>query len=151
MDWGSAILAGLVATAVMTALMYLGKAMGMPMDMPRMLGLMFASPDHPGMVYGLGLAVHVMMGVAFAVAYGLLFAALGIDPSWAWGATFGAIHGVIAGVTFGMMPAMHPRMGPGEALAAPGPFGINYGSMVPMGVLLLHVVFGAVVGWVYGL
>lgn len=34
MDWGNAILTGLVATAVTTALMYLGKAMGMPMDMP---------------------------------------------------------------------------------------------------------------------
>ncbi len=63
---------------------------------------------------------------------------------------FGAAHGVIAGMAFGIMAAMHPRMGRGEVIEAPGPFGGNYGSMVPMGVLLLHAVFGAVVGWVYG-
>ncbi len=150
MDWGSAIWAGIIATAVMTVLMYLGKAMGMPMDMPRMLGLMFVGPDRSGAVYGLGRVVHFMMGVVFAVVYALLFDAFGIDPNWLWGAVFGAVHGVIAGMVFGMMPAMHPRMGRGEVLEAPGRFGGNYGAMVPMGVLLLHVVFGAVVGWVYG-
>ncbi len=150
MDWGSAIWAGIIATAVMTVLMYLGKAMGMPMDMSRMLGLMFVGPDSSGAVYGLGLVVHFMMGVVFAVVYALLFDAFGIDPNWLWGAVFGAVHGVIAGMAFGMMPAMHPRMGRGEVLEAPGPFGVNYGPVVPMGVLLLHVVFGAAVGWVYG-
>ncbi|MDP9470263.1 MAG: hypothetical protein M3Q71_06285 [Chloroflexota bacterium] len=53
-------------------------------------------------------------------------------------------------MAFGMMPAMHPRMGPGEVLAAPGLLGARYGAMVPLGVLLLHVVFGAVVGSIYG-
>jgi len=149
-DWGDAVLAGLLATAVMTVLMYLGKAMGMPMDMPRMLGLMFVGPDSSGVVYGLGLAVHFMMGVIFAVVYAVLFDALGVDADWLWGAVFGAVHGVIAGMAFGMMPAMHPRIGPGEVLAAPGPFGVRYGSAVPTGVILLHVVFGAVIGRVYG-
>ncbi len=149
MDWGNAILAGLVATAVMTVLMYLGKTMGMPMDMPRMLGLMFTGPDSTGLVYALGLMAHLMMGVIFAIVYAALFDLLGVDANWLWGAVFGAVHGVIAGMAFGMMPAMHPRMGPGEVLAAPGPFGVRYGSMVPIGVLLLHVVFGAVVGGVY--
>ncbi len=50
MDWGNAILAGLVAAAVMTVLMYLRKTMGMPMDMPRMLGLMFVGPGSSGAV-----------------------------------------------------------------------------------------------------
>lgn len=94
MDWGNAILAGLVATAVMTAVMYLGKAMGMPMDMPRMLGLMFVGPDSVGLVYMLGLMVHLMMGVIFAIVYAALFDLLGVDANWLWGAIFGAItHG----------------------------------------------------------
>lgn len=118
--------------------------------MPRMLGLMFVGPDRGGTVYGLGLVAHFMMGVVFALVYALLFGAFGIDPTWLWGAVFGAAHGVIAGMVFGTMPAMHPRMGRGGVLEAPGPFGVNDGLMVPMGVLLLHVVFGAAVGWVYG-
>ncbi|MDP9470262.1 MAG: hypothetical protein M3Q71_06280 [Chloroflexota bacterium] len=93
MDWGNAILAGLVATAVMTALMYLGKAMGMPMDMPRMLGLMFVGPDSVGLVYMLGLMVHLMIGVIFAMVYTALFDLLGVDANWLWGAIFGAVHG----------------------------------------------------------
>ncbi len=150
-DWGSAVVAGLVATAVMTALMYMGKAMGMRMDMPRMLGLMFTGPDSTGVVYSLGVIAHFMMGVLFAIIYAALFSLLGIEASWLWGAVFGAVHGVMAGMAFGMMPAMHPRMGPGEVLAAPGPFGANYGSMIPVGVMMLHIIFGAVVGWLYAL
>lgn len=149
MDWGSAIIAGIIATAVMTVLMYMGKAMGMPMDMPRMLGLMFTEPGNGGMVYTLGMVAHFMMGIIFAIIYALLFEVFGISANWLWGALFGAVHGTVAGMAFGMMPAMHPRMGEGQELAAPGYFGTNYGSMVPMGVIILHIVFGILVGIIY--
>lgn len=148
MDWSGALLAGAVATAVMTILMYVGKAMGMPMDLPRMLGLMFVGPTS-GVVDLIGLVAHVMMGIGFAVVYALLFAGLGIAPNWQSGAIFGAVHGVLAGLAFGMMPALHPRMGDGEELPAPGLFGHNLGAMVPIAIIVLHVVFGAVVGGVY--
>jgi hypothetical protein len=128
--------------------MYVGKAMGMPMDMPRMLGLMFVGPGS-GAVTLIGLAAHVMMGVIFAIMYVLLFNGFGIAPSWQWGALFGAVHGVLAGLFFGMMPAIHPRMGNGEELPGPGLFGHNLGGAVPMAIIVLHVVFGAVVGGVY--
>jgi len=68
--------------------------------MPRMLGLMFAGPESAGLVFGLGLIVHVMMGVLFAIVYALLFAAFGIEANWLSGAIFGAGHGVLAGVAF---------------------------------------------------
>lgn len=148
MDWGSAILAGAIATAVMTALMYLGKAMGMALDMPRMLGLMFVDP-RSGAATVLGLVAHVMMGIVFAIVYVLLFRAFGVAPGWQWGAAFGAVHGVVAGLALGMMPALHPRMGNGQSLPVPGMFGKDLGRMVPMAVILLHIVFGAVVGVVY--
>ena len=146
MDWGNIVFAGLIATAVMTMLMYAGRAMGMQMDMPRMLGLMFAGPGNGGVVYGLGLMVHLMMGIAFAVGYALLFETFGVNANWLWGAAFGTAHGAIAGMAMVMMPAMHPRMGDGDVLTAPGPFGVNYGSMVPIGIIMLHVVFGVIVG-----
>lgn len=71
-DLGSAIVAGLIATVVMTLLMYAGKAMGMPMDML--------------------------------------------------------------------------RMGAGKVMQDPGLFGKNYGAMVPIGLLVLHIVYGITVG-----
>jgi len=148
MDWSSAVLAGVVATVVMTALMNLGKVMGMSMDMPRMLGLIFAEPGS-GAVGAIGLVIHLMMGIVLAIVYVLLFLTFGIAPGWQWGAAFGAIHGVVAGLALGMMPMLHPRMGNGQELPAPGVFGKNLGEMTPMAVILLHVVFGAVVGVVY--
>lgn len=148
MDWGSAIWAGLAATAVMTVLMYLGGAMGMKMDIPRTLGLMVVGPDNPALVV-VGLMLHVMMGVVFAIIYAVLFDLFNIDPSWLWGAIFGGAHGIIAGMAMGMMPMVHPRMGPDKPLAAPGMFGRNLGAMVPVGFILLHIIFGAVVGGLY--
>ena len=144
--FGFAALAGIAGTVVMTALMYMGKAMGMQMDMPRMLGLMFVGPERSGVVYGLGSMAHGMMGAVFGIAFAIAFALTGVAPGWGTGALFGLAHGVVAGMAMGMMPLMHPRMGEGKALAAPGLFGIRYGTMVPVGILMLHAVFGAVVG-----
>lgn len=149
MDIGSAVIAGLVATAVMTATMYMGRAMGMPMDMPRMLGLMFSGPENTGVVYVLGLAVHFMMGIVFAIIYALAFEFLGINATWLWGAALGVVHGFAVGLSFGMMPAMHPRMGDDQALSAPGIFGKEYSPMMPAGVIMLHLVFGLIVGVLY--
>jgi hypothetical protein len=149
MDIGSAIVAGIVATVVMTALMYMAKAVGMPMDMPRMLGLMFSGPENSSVVYALGAVMHLMMGIVFAVIYALVFEITGADATWLWGAVLGAIHGGVAGLAFGMMPMMHPRMGNGQVLAAPGMFGKNYAPMMPAGVIMLHMVFGLVVGILY--
>lgn len=148
-DWGSIILAGLVATAVMTVLMYMGKAMGMKMDMPRMLGLMFTGPENTGMVYTLGLMAHFMIGVVLAIGYALAFNLLGVSANWFWGAIFGVVHGIMAGIMMAMMLAMHPRMGEGRALEPPGPFGIRYGSMIPVGLMMLLLIYGAVIGWLY--
>jgi hypothetical protein len=146
---GSAILAGVMATAVMTILMYPGKALGRPMDTPRMLGSMVADPER-GATDLVGLVLHVMMGLIFAIVYVLLFAALGLTPSWLWGAIFGAVHAGLAGLAMGMMPALPPRLGDRAALPAPGLFGRNLGAVAPMAIIImLHVVYGSVVGGVY--
>jgi hypothetical protein len=144
MEWDMVVLAGIVATAVMTVVMYMGKAIGMEIDMPRMLGLMVVDPSNVATV--IGLVIHFMMGVVFAAVYALVFEGLDIDPTWLWGALFGAVHGILAGMAMGMMPAMHPRMGVGQELPDPGVFGRNLGAMIPVAILSLHLVFGAIVG-----
>lgn len=148
MDWGSAIFAGIIGTVAMTVLMYMGKAIGMPMDMPLLLGLMVRDDGSAG-TYVVGGIVHLMMGAAFGIVYAALFDLLKVDPTWGWGALFGAVHGVIAGFALGMMPAFHPRMGTGKALAAPGLFGVRYGAMMPAGIVLLHILFGIIVAGLY--
>lgn len=131
----------------MTVLMYLGKAMGMNMDLPRTLGLMFVSADNPLVVYVLGLLLHFVIGALFGVIYGWLL--LNAPSTWPWGGLLGALHGMLAGFFLGLMPTFHPRMGEDDPVQPPGLFGKNYGRMVPIGLVLLHIVFGLVVAWVY--
>ncbi len=147
--WGNAIIAGLAGTAGMTVLMYMAKAMGMPMDMPRILGLMFTRPENKTGTYIVGLMAHFMNGVIFAIIYAVLFAAFGLAGGWLWGLIFGAVHGVMAGLVMGMMHVVHPNMGPGKELPALGLFARNISPMAPVGLIMLHLVYGAIVGAIY--
>jgi hypothetical protein len=153
-ELGNAVVAGLAATAVMTAMLYMGFAMGMKMDMPMMLGTMFL-PKGPA-AWLLGLMMHFAMGVAFLIVYAALFDAFGLEDGLAgWGALFGLVHGVIAGMAMGMMGMMHPRMaraaagGGGGSIPDPGLFAVHVAAMAPMAVLVMHVIYGAVGGAIY--
>lgn len=77
----------------------------------------------------IGWVVHFMIGV---VGYGAAIALLdrhlpGNSHVW---------HGV-------MMVMLMP-------MAGAGLFGMNMGPMAPVMTLVLHLIFGAVLGWVYG-
>lgn len=48
----------------------------------------------------------------------------------------------------GMMPMMHPRMP--NPVMAPGAFLFNLGTMDVIAEFMLHMIFGAVVGAMYG-
>ena len=152
MDWdfGAAVLAGLVATGVMTALLYMGRAMApekMTMNILQMEGTMLTRAKGPS--YAIGFMMHFMIGVIFAIIHTALFQAFDIDSDLViWGIIFGAGHWVIAGMGLGMIGSMHPLMKTGE-LAAPGPFAKNLPGMTVMGFFVLHIVYGLVVGVVY--
>ncbi|MEX2541432.1 MAG: hypothetical protein WD314_06470 [Trueperaceae bacterium] len=137
MDVSSAILAGLIGTAVMTALMYAGPAMGMPkMDMIGMLGKMFTGSA--AVAYPLGTVMHFMMGALFAIIYGWLWS-LGLgSPTWGWGVIYGLLHGLVAAMVMPMMIRMHPR-----------PPEMQMGMKMIVGILTGHAVFGLVVALVY--
>jgi hypothetical protein len=129
--------------------MYMAKAMGMPMDMPRMLGLMFTRPENKLGTYVIGLTAHLMNGVIFALIYAALFGVFVLTGGWLWGLIFGAAHGMLAGLTMAMIPKVHPRVGPGKELPSPGLFARNISPMAPMGLIMLHLAYGAVVGSIY--
>ncbi len=130
-----AIIAGIVATAAMTAMMFMAPMMGMPkMDVAAMLsGFM-------GVPVVVGWLAHFMVGVSFAVLYSIGFgSALSGSPSWLRGSAFALIPWFMAQVM------VNPMMGAGFfASATPAPV------MMVMGSLLGHLVFGAVLGAVYG-
>lgn len=127
------VIAGLAATIVLSALMLMKSAMGlMPeLDVIAMLGRM------TGGGAAIGWLAHFMIG---AVAWGGLFAV--IEPNlpgdnfWLKGVTFGIGAWVL------MMVVVMP-------MAGAGLFGVNLGMVAPVITLLLHMVFGAVLGGVY--
>jgi hypothetical protein len=160
-----ALVAGFVATAVMTAMMKLAGAAGMTQMPPMELitGAMVSGDE--AMAKQLGYFLHwIMMGtIVFGLVYAAIFSAAG-SASWLLGLGAGLAHGVLVGVSLAMMPAMHPRIsgapsaaGPvstinGEVhLSAPGVFGAAWGGMTPVGLLIGHAVYGIVLALVYQL
>ena len=146
---GAAIIAGVVATVVMTIVMYMGRAMmpqQMPMNILHMLGTMMTRSTGPA--YVMGTMMHGVMGIVFALIHVAVFVALGLEALLAWGILFGVVHWVIAGMGMGMMGTMHPVIRSGE-MPAPGPFVKNLPMMNVMGFLMVHVIYGLVVGGLY--
>ncbi|MFW5942389.1 MAG: hypothetical protein ACOCXI_11345 [Chloroflexota bacterium] len=143
-----AIVAGVVGTIVITIVMRMAPQMGMPkMDIVGMLGSMFSPEGNRT----LGWAMHLMMGVVFALIYALLWGAGVGNVGLLWGAIFGAAHWLVAGAMMGGMGMMHAGVKAG-AIETPGMFMLNNGGMMAfMGGLIGHVIFGLVVALVYGL
>ena len=127
------ILGGIVATAVLSGLMLMKSAMGV---MPQLDVIQMLS---------------TMMGVSTAVAWMVHF---GIGAMW--GALFALAYRVIPGgtaVVKGMLlltGAWLVMMIMVMPMAGAGLFGMHMGLMAPMMTLVLHLVFGVVLGLVYG-
>ena len=129
-DVGRAVMAGLAGTLVMTLVgVYLAPAMGMPRMNPAdmLAGAMGGSAL-------LGWVGHLTIGVVLAVGYGVVAGALP-GPAVARGALYGIAPFLLAQI------AVMPMMGM--------PF---FSGSVPMalGSLVGHLVYGAVVGGIYG-
>ena len=134
---GTGLLAGLIATIVLSALMVAKAVMGiMPaLDLPRMLAGMAGSPNDPS----IGWVIHFVIGV---VLYGVAMALLGARVRTT-GSAGG--RGVLLGIAgwLIMMVALMP-------MAGAGMFGMRLGAMAPVMTLMLHLIFGAVLGWSFG-
>ncbi len=129
-------LAGLAATVVLSVLMVAKGMMGvMPqLDIAKMIAGMMGSPDKPI----IGWVVHFMIGIA---GYGVAIATLDARLPGNSHVSHGVMIGVIGWLV--MMVMLMP-------MAGAGLFAMNMGLMAPMMTLVLHLIFGAVLGWVYG-
>jgi len=132
--WGRAIFAGLLATAVMSALLAWVPSLGAPkLDTAAMLATVMA--DNVAM----GWAAHFTLGAVLAAIYALWFCNALSGPTWVRGAVYGVLPFIAAQLV------IVPMMGGGFFSS----------SMPQAGALVLlsfaaHVVYGAVLGLVYG-
>lgn len=132
--YGKGLVAGLAATVVLSAIMMMKQAMGlMPELNPIAMITKMAGSSTPLM----GWMGHFVIGT---VLWGLLYAALDTKlpgPYWLRGAIFAT------GAWFIMMVMLMP-------MAGAGLFGLSLGMMAPVATLMLHWIYGAVLGGVYG-
>lgn len=164
---GDAVLAGLIGGAAMAAILYMGIAMlpqQMKMNMFMLLGSM-ALPVGAG-AFLMGAMVHAGMSAVFGLVHAAAFSILDIDSNQAaWGLLFGLVHWAVVGMALGMLPVMHPRIRYGgprliaaaggdpsskELLDPPGFYALGYPAMTALGFLMLHLLFGLIVGALYG-
>jgi hypothetical protein len=150
MDVVAASGAGLLAGAVMSAVLYLTVAIApgqMRLDLFRLLGTL-AFPRGAA-VYVCGAVVHAALSVAAGLVYLAVFQRLQLASNLAaWGAAFGLVHYLLAGMALVVLPEVHPRVRAGE-LPAPGAYALKYSPATAAGLLLLHLLYGALVGALY--
>lgn len=129
LNLGSAIVAGLAATAAMTVLMLMAPMMGMP---PMNIGAMLGSVMGGSII--LGWVAHFMIGVVLALGYAAIFASKLPGAPAVRGALYSLLPWLMAQVI------VMPMMG----------MGLFSGSMVAAGGSLMgHIVYGIVLGALY--
>ena len=134
----------------MAAILYMGIAMmpaQMKMNLFYLLGSMMLRER--GLIYIAGAMAHVAMSIVFALIHVGIYEAAGLESNLvAWGLLFGFGHYIVSGMAMGMMPMMHPRIRAGE-LQAPGAYALSYPRATAAGFLMLHLLFGVLVGALY--
>ena len=153
MNYGRAFGAGVLGGLVMTILMALGRMMGMTtMNLEMALGSMLTQ-NLGSATWLMGFIMHLIISGLIALLYAAGFEYVTHRSNWLLGASFGAIHTVIAGVVMGMMGNIHPLMAPPPPpagyLMAPGFFAANFGMMTALAFIMLHLIYGAIVGALY--
>lgn len=147
-DWLGALVWGVIATLAFTLFSMMGKAMGMTrMDLLDLLGSMVARPGS-GAAKAIGGVVHLMNGALLGVAFAYAAALFAISSGLWSGVAWGVFLWIMALLMMTTMGAVHPAIRRGEQ-DDPGPAATHFGSMTPLGSLIGHLVYGAVLGWGY--
>jgi uncharacterized membrane protein YagU involved in acid resistance len=151
-DWAGWALFGLIATAILTAVMSVAQLSGRTrLDLPLLLGTMVTEdPDRARVV---GFFMHLAVGEGFALGYAAAFALLD-TATWWLGALFGVVHVAVAlTILVPLLPGAHPRMASNRAgpasvavLEPPGLLGLNYGAQTPVVAIMSHLAFAIALG-----
>ncbi len=139
-------LAGIVATAVMTLLMYVLTYMtNHQMKVVKILGTMLTDQAGPKgtlsnypAVIAVGILAHYSVGIFFAICYRFLWQAGIGRPTPGSGAVFGFVSGLLAVIVWRTFFWVHPR--PPKTVPL-----FSYCTAL----LLTHIIFGTVVNLTY--
>lgn len=156
-NWSSVLLWGFAATVTLTAIMAGAKGAGMSrINLPYLLGSVITTDRDRAQIRGI--AMHIVVGWAFALLYAAAFESWD-RTTWWLGASIGVIHAMfVLTVVMSVLPSLHPRMAseqrgpsPTRQLEPPGFLALNYGPRTPYVVIVSHIAFGAILGAFYRL
>jgi hypothetical protein len=139
-----ALLAGIAGALAMSGTMFLIRQFGINVSLEMLLGSLLE--DQTGLsIWMSGFILHLAIGVVIALLYAFVFEVL---ETWGplLGGGLGLAHGLMAGLFMSAISAMNPVV---PNVHAPGAFlaHVQYGPII---FLVLHLLFGATVGLVYG-
>jgi hypothetical protein len=150
---GSVLVAGAVATTVLTTVIRAGSELGLTrMDLAFVLGTAFT--ENRTRAKAIGYACHFAIGLLIAFGYAAVFVVVG-RSTWWLGAIGGAIHALFVSTVLVnvLLPVVHPRMGTPDTAAnqvalleAPGFLMLNYGRNTFLLNFVAHLAYGAIVG-----
>ncbi len=155
MNLPSILLWGLAATIILTTLTLVGQSLGLTrIDIPFIVGTMFTANRDRAKV--IGYAVHLFNGWIFAFVYALFFESVH-HATWWFGALIGLVQGIVVVVALlPLLPGIHPRMvsdfrgpEPTRLLEPPGFLTMNYGRATPVITIIVHMIYGAILGHFY--
>ncbi|MGE5244976.1 MAG: hypothetical protein ACM3SQ_12175 [Betaproteobacteria bacterium] len=152
---GTDLTAGFVGTLVLTTTVRAAAQLGFTrMDLSFLLGTIVTENRTRAKAWGY--TFHFLIGVAFALGYGVFFRAVGFS-SWWLGALLGIVHALFTSTVLVsvLLPVVHPRMATPETAAdetallePPGFLMLNYGPRTFLVALAAHILYGAIVGWI---
>lgn len=143
------VLAGLLGTLAMSVWFYFAHAFGVARHNPgSYLGTLIFGVTRQA--FAAGLVFHFLIGVVAAWIYAAVMSALGIQGGVGWGMLFGAVHWLVVMSVLGVIAPLHPAVRSGQ-LENPGFFAWREGWTEPVGSLIDHLLFGAIVGGTLGI
>ncbi len=140
--FGKAALAGALGASVWEAAARAANALGIPAsDVTHALGTLVT--NRAWLWWPIGMSMHVLVGIIWAIFYAYFFWALYDRPPWLQGLTFSFVPTILAGLV--MIPelgAMHEQ--------SFGAFGWRaLGWSGPISVIVGHAIYGVVLGALY--
>lgn len=144
LNLGRAIPAGIVAWIVFTIVLYVLPLLGVPkLDLAEMLGGLFGVNS-----VAMGWVILFVAGIVFALLYAFWWVRHLPGPGWQRGLVYGIVPWfVMAVIVAPLLPVLNPTM---DVKTAPGFFFINLGIVAIFGSLVAFLMWGIVLGVLYG-
>jgi len=140
--------AGFLGAAAMTAVMLAARGLDLSgIDLELLLGSLVTSTLGFGPWF-LGLGIHFMIGAGFGMVYAALMETFN-KSGWRAGLAIACVHVLAAGLILPLIGAAHPLVRTG-LLPSPGPFASGMGGAAVVLFVLLHLLYGVIVGACYG-